>query len=40
MFEDGNAPSSEGGAEAIVSYTLTLNDGTVLRNALPEVPTT
>lgn len=40
MFEGGNAPSSEGGPEAIVSYTLTLNDGTVLRNALPEVPTT
>lgn len=40
MFENGNAPSGEGGPEAIVSYTLTLNDGTVLRNAVPEVSAT
>ena len=38
MFENGNAPSGEGGPEAILSYDLTLNDGSVLRDALPEVP--
>jgi len=36
MFERLDAPSGEGGPEAILFYDLTLDDGTVLRDALPE----
>lgn len=39
MFENTNAPSGKGGPESILSYDLTLNDGTVVRDAVPETVT-